>query len=223
MSRTEYYEAMKARAREVRAQFGLTSYCVQRSDMRRIYAALGIRIVKWPHKLRKLRGAYFNDDLGPEVMIDASLPVDPAIFTLAHELKHHLCDGNCGAPVLCEKGEQSEVIEIGAEIFAAELIFPESEFSALVQAKGGECTSRLLVEIKHETKTTLSYAGMAKRAVFLGFAPNDGFKGVQWKKLEESIYGEPLHRRLIRTGRIIPKRKTVIHVAGGPFSTPGAA
>ncbi len=156
-------------------------------------------------------------------MIDAKLPNDPAVFTLAHELKHHLCDAACDAVVLCEKGERSEIQEIGAEIFAAALIFPEADFAALVQTKAGSCTPRIVVEIKHETQTTLSYAGLTKRAVFLGLASKDSFKGVHWKRLEESIYGEPLYKRLIRAGKIIPKKKTATSATPGRFSTPGAA
>jgi hypothetical protein len=71
----------------VRARFGLTSPRVLRSDLRRIYRAEGIQIDLWPHKLRKLRGAYINDEFGPTVMLAKGLPQDPMVFTMGHELK----------------------------------------------------------------------------------------------------------------------------------------
>ncbi|MGD0893082.1 MAG: hypothetical protein ABR923_16285, partial [Terracidiphilus sp.] len=41
----------------------------------------------------------------------------------------------------------------------------------------------------------LSYAGIAKRAEFLGFAPQNSLAKVAWKKLEESIYGVPFYKQ----------------------------
>jgi hypothetical protein len=59
----------------------------------------------------------------------------------------------------------------------------------------------VLIRLKRETRTTLSYAGLAKRAVFLGFAAPGSFDGVRWKKLEEQIFGEPLYKVLLRRRR----------------------
>jgi hypothetical protein len=72
---------------------------VLRSDMRRIYRTEGIRIDLWRHRLRGLRGA---------------------------ELKHHLVDRD-SAGGFCSESNRDDAIEIGAEIFAAELIFPEED------------------------------------------------------------------------------------------------
>jgi hypothetical protein len=44
----------------------------------------------------------------------------------------------------------------------------------------------------------LSYTGLAKRATFLGLAPPGSFDQVQWKKLEEHIFGEPAYKRFLR-------------------------
>jgi hypothetical protein len=63
----------------------------------------------------------------------------------------------------------------------------------------GACTAETLVRLKHDSRTTLSYAGLSKRAIFLGYAPNgslDRFSG--WKRLEERIYGVPFYKRLRR-------------------------
>jgi hypothetical protein len=37
--------------------------------------------------------------------------------------------------------------------------------------------------------------GIAKRAEFLGFAPQNSLAKVAWKKLEESIYGVPFYKQ----------------------------
>jgi Zn-dependent peptidase ImmA (M78 family) len=203
MYRSDYYEEMKLLARSIRGQYGLISPRVLRSDLRRIYRDRGIRIDLWPHKLRKLRGAYFNDDLGPTVMLAKGLPEDPMVFTMAHELKHDLVDANLSLSY-CDSSNLSAPIEIGAEVFAAELIYPEANFAADIQSFGasrGTCTAETIVRVKHETRTTLSYTGLVKRAEFMGFSPRGSLQGIQWKNLEETIYGVPLYKRLRTFGR----------------------
>jgi Zn-dependent peptidase ImmA (M78 family) len=200
MNRFHYYEHLKTRAREVRVEHSLVSVRVLRSDLRRIYSKLGVRIDSWPHKFKQVRGAYFDDELGPTVMLPKHLPVEPTIFSMAHELKHHLVDRRLGMSY-CSASNDAEPIEIGAEIFAAELIFPEPDFIDFLNTKGvkeGECTPVVLIRLKHETETTLSYASLAKRAEFLQFAPRASLAKVKWKKLEEEIYGEPIYKRVLR-------------------------
>jgi len=200
MSRFAYYEEMKTLARQVRSDHGLCTPRVLRSDMRRIYKHFGIRIDLWPHKLSRLRGAYFFDDLGATVMLVRGLPADPTIFTMGHELKHHLVDRKAGLSY-CDASNENEPIEIGAEIFAAELIFPEQDFIDRLTQMGvtkGSCTPEMLVRLKRETSTTLSYAGISKRAQFLGFAKPESLANVHWKKLEEELFGEPLYKRILR-------------------------
>ncbi len=199
MSRFAYYEQMKALARQVRQEHHLETARVLRSDMRRLYRAYGLQIDLWPYKFKSLRGAYFDDELGPTVVLAGQLPPEPLIFTMAHELKHHLADRG-RALSYCDASNVGEPIEIGAEIFAAELIFPEEDFIAwLKQMRVGprQCTPEVLVRLKRETQTTLSYAGLAKRAEFFNFARPGSLAKVQWKKLEEQLYGEPRYRKSI--------------------------
>ena len=197
MTRTEYYKAMKDLARHVRGEYNLSTNCVRKSDLRRIYKAEGVRIDIWPYKLKEVRGAYFHDILGPTVMV-AKLPNDPFIFTLAHELKHHLFDrGMELAP--CGTRNQAEHVEIGAEIFAAELLFPEEEFRRIMNDLGvnqGTCRPPHIVEVKRRTGTTLSYLGLVKRAEFLGLAPQNSLPRTGWKLLEEKIHGVPFYKRV---------------------------
>jgi hypothetical protein len=147
-----------------------------------------------------LRGAYINDELGPAVMLAKGLPADPMVFTMGHELKHHFVDRGLFLSY-CDQSNESDPIEIGAEIFAAELIYPETDFQndlAHMGIKQGNCTPADLVHLKQETRTTLSYAGLAKRAEFLGFAAIHSLDGVRWKILEEQMYEEPLYKAIQR-------------------------
>lgn len=202
MNRSVYYAQMKSLARETRTRYGLMTPRVLKSDMRRIFRDEKISVDLWPHRMREVRGAYFNDELGPTIMLAKNLPDDPMIFTMAHEFKHHLVDRELGI-AYCSDRNVKEHIEIGAEIFAAELIFPEQDFIDALSNMGvaaGACNPETIIRLKHETRTTLSYAGLAKRAVFLGFAPQGSLDGVRWKKLEEQILGVPLYKRLNRRG-----------------------
>src|ERR1035438_9542207 len=105
---------MRLLAGQVRSQYGRQTPRVLKSDLRRIYKDQGIHIDLWPYKLRKLRGAYFNDAQGASVMLARGLPDDPIIFTMGHELKHHLVDRE-SLVALCDPSNQSAEIEIGAE------------------------------------------------------------------------------------------------------------
>jgi Zn-dependent peptidase ImmA (M78 family) len=203
LQRSEYYEQMKTLAREIRTKFGLKTPRVLRTHLRSIYKDYGIKIDLWPirdklpSKFRKLRGAYFNDEIGPTVMINRKLPEDPRVFTMAHELKHHLVDNSLSLSY-CGQENETQLVEISAEVFAAELIYPEMDFfSDLTQigVRAGSCQAADLVRLKHESQTTLSYAGLAKRAVFFQFAPKGSFDKVQWQKIEASIYGIPFYKR----------------------------
>lgn len=194
---------MKALAREVRSNHLLVGPRVSRSDLRRVYKAYGITL-DLRTGFKNLRGAYFDDEHGPTVVIDKALPEDPRVFTMGHELKHHLVDR--GDPdfrcVMAKVG--TAPIEIGAEVFAAELLFPETDYVALlaeIGATAGLCKPTHLVRLKHETRTTLSYQGLAKRAEFLKLAEPGTFDGVRFKKLEEEMYGKPYRRARIRPRR----------------------
>jgi Zn-dependent peptidase ImmA (M78 family) len=187
----DYYDDLKRLARQVRAENGLNSPRVTPSDMRRIYFRNGIEIDLWPYRLRNLRGAFICDKLGTTVMLAKNLPQDPMVFTMAHELKHFYRDRNLGVSY-CDQSNITKTLEIGAEIFAAELIFPDREFIAQLtkmRIRKDQCLPRTLVELKHTTRTTLSYAGLAIKAERLRFAPANSLTKVKtWRKLER-LYG----------------------------------
>jgi Zn-dependent peptidase ImmA (M78 family) len=122
-------------------------------------------------------------------MLAGGLPDEPTIFTMAHELKHHLVDSESG-PVVCRTNEQTKRIEIGAEVFAAELIYPEKDFVydlfRLLRGMPHTASPEVLVELKRKTNTTLSYAALAKRTILLRLADEKAFRDVRWGTLENN-------------------------------------
>jgi Zn-dependent peptidase ImmA (M78 family) len=186
-----YYEDLKQLARQVRAEFGLHSPRVVESDLRRIYEKNGIVIDDWPYRLRNLRGAFICDRFGATVMLASGLPQDPKVFTMAHELKHFYRDRHLGISY-CDQSNLGKTLEIGAEIFAAELLFPDKDFMTHMRSMRvgtNQCLPRTLVHVKQKTRTTLSYAGLAIKAERLGYAPPRSLTTIKtWRKFEE-IYG----------------------------------
>ena len=191
MNRQSYYEELKLLARQVRAEHGLCSPRVLASDLRRIYDQLGIVIDSWPYRLRHLRGAFISDDLGATVMLASGLPQDPLVFTMAHELKHFFRDRDLGISY-CDQSNLSREVEVGAEIFAAELLFPDQDFikhMRLLRVGQDQCLPKPLVHVKCKPRTTLSYAGLAIKAERLGYAPACSLTKIKtWRKLEQ-LYG----------------------------------
>jgi len=133
-------------------------------------------------------------------MVSRHLPDEPLIFTMGHELKHHLFDSDLGVSY-CDESNEHDAIEIGAEIFAAELIFPEGDFVAWLGAEGidhNNFKAETLVHMKRKSQTTMSYTALVKRSEYLQYVLKGSFSSVKWKLLEERIYGEPIYKRIIR-------------------------
>jgi hypothetical protein len=193
-----YYEDLKALARQVRAEHGLSSPRVLPSDLMRIYAQYEIELDEWPYRFRNLRGAFINDHLGTTIMIAKGLPQDPMVFTMAHELKHFFRDRDLGISY-CDQSNLNKSLEIGAEIFAAELLFPDRDFIAQMKLMGiraDQCLPKDLIRLKRQTRTTLSYAGLAIKAERLGFAPSHSVTTIKtWRRLE-ALYSPPVQRRV---------------------------
>ncbi len=187
MNSQNYYEDLRQLARQVRAENGLSTPRVLPSDLKRIYARHGIVVDEWPYRFRHLRGAFINDHLGTTVMLVKGLPLDPMVFTMAHELKHFFRDRDLGISY-CDQSNLNKTLEIGAEIFAAELIFPDRDFAAHMKTMGVRsdgCLPKTLVHLKRKTGTTLSYAGLAIKAERLGYAPSHSLTTIKtWRRIE---------------------------------------
>src|SRR5713226_1894622 len=130
----------------------------------------------------------------------AMLPDEPTIFSMAHELKHHLVDKDlmvtlCGQADTPPITDDRRAVEIGAEVFAAEFIYPEADFVRDFEKIGGPCNPRALVRLKEATSTTLSYQAMVKRSLRLGLLHyTDEFRVevVHWGLLEKRLFGRRL-------------------------------
>ena len=200
MNRKAYYRDMQALALEVRKRHGLTRADISIKQMWKVYRAEGIeRIDFWPN-LKRIRAAYFNDECGVSVMLARGLPDEPTIFSMAHELKHHLVDKDlmvtlCGPADTPPITDDRRAVEIGAEVFAAEFIYPEADFVWDFEKIGGPCNPRALVRLKEATSTTLSYQAMVKRSLRLGLLHyTDEFRVevVHWGLLEKRLFGRRL-------------------------------
>src|ERR1700687_4364418 len=152
MTRSAYYEDLKQLARQKRAEFCVNTAAFGLSEVRVIYKREGIRIDHWPLP-RKVKALYMCEDGDCSVALQATLPYEPKLFALVHELKHHFRDREVlGAGVIhCGDYDANELIEKGAEVFAAEFIYPEAEMRQLIGQMGitsHSCTPEVVIEFK---------------------------------------------------------------------------
>ena len=197
MSRRAYYETMQRLAREKRAEHNVDTASFGLREVRAIYKSEGIRIDKWPLR-PKIKAVYMCDDDDCSVAIHNKLPNEPRLFALIHELKHHYVDREAigAGGVQCGDYDANELIEKGAEVFAAEFIYPEAEFEAdLDELSLNFREASDVVEFKRSCKAKVSYRFICKRLERLGRTTSCQFDGVQFKKLEDEIYGVPFYRR----------------------------
>lgn len=202
MDRGDYYEEMRRRAREVRSQYAIRTESLGLREILAIYRDQRIQLDRWKPRLRKVRAAYFVVDEESSVLLNAAIiPVEPKLFALAHELKHHLIDREAAKlrPLGCQTDFASkDPVEIGAEIFAAEFIFPQDNFAAWLEEFGvsGHCSPADVVRVKRGCPAKVSYQFIVKRLEWLGHVDRGEYSKTQWVKLEESIYGQPLYKRI---------------------------
>lgn len=209
-SRASYFQYLKQLAQQIRQENNFHTYTFNRTTLKNLCKQQGVdRIDLWPPKgsgsgFKTLRGAYFYDTYEHTILLSRKLPDEPAIFTLAHELKHHLVDQELlaasGPLLFCDTSNIGEEIEIGAEIFAAELLFPDKDFLSIAHSMGpikGSWQPADIVRFKHETGTILSYSSLSKRAELFGLASPESLSNFTgWIKLQEQLYGVPLYKQL---------------------------
>lgn len=209
MSRSSYYEDLKALAREKRALHQVHTNAFGLRELRKIYSQEGVRIDQWPFTY-KVKALYMCEGGVSSVAVRRRLPDEPKLFALVHELKHHYADreglGNGAFP--CCDYNQNEMIEIGAEVFAAEFIFPQAEFEQALVALGVEHWEPSdVVHLKHSICAKVSYQFLCKRLEWLELVPPGHFRTVQFKKLDASIYGAPFRRfALAKLGSLAERR-----------------
>lgn len=190
-SKDEYYKRMCRLALEKRKKYSLSTKDISLSSIRKIYRSEGIQIDSWPRRLRKVKAAYFNDEDGCSVLLDMNLPEEPRLFAMIHELKHHYEDqGNLRC--FCDDVyDSSPLIEIGAEVFAAEFIFPDDEFREYVPQfyRDDFLRPEDMVRMKYHCPARVSYQYLQKKLTRLGYITAGQFANVQFQKLHETLYG----------------------------------
>jgi Zn-dependent peptidase ImmA (M78 family) len=199
MNHKRDYESLKDLARQKRAQYNVSTKDLNLIVVRQIYSAEGIRIDPWKFP-RTIRAAYMSDDADPSVAINKTLPREPKLFSLIHELKHHYVDQQLieDGKIRCGDYNANQIIEVGAEVFAAEFIFPEIEFLDCLQGLNiqiGQCSPEDVVRLKRDCGACVSYQFLRKRLTRLGFASESTLNGVQYQKLEEKMFGVPIYKQ----------------------------
>jgi Zn-dependent peptidase ImmA (M78 family) len=200
MGRNHYYEDLKALAREKRELHAVDTAHLGLREVREIYKAETVRIDYWPLPY-KIKALYMCEGGDCSVAIQRTLPDEPKLFALLHELKHHYRDrAALGSGIIhCGDYNRNELIEIGAEVFAAEFIYPEEEFARDIVALGVKVWSAEdVVRLKRGCKAKVSYRYLCKRLERLGVIARRQFEGVQFQKLEERMFGIPFYRRRLR-------------------------
>jgi Zn-dependent peptidase ImmA (M78 family) len=194
---------MRLLAHEKRAEYCFGTSDIRLSSVRGIYKKEGIRIDPCPGKLRKLKAAYFNDDDGCSILLNMNLPEEPRLFAMVHELKHHYTDHDRLACFCHDVTDSSPVIEIGAEVFSAEFIFPEGEFAEFVRGLeiARPVTAEQVVRIKYHSPVPVSYQFIQKRLEWLGLVMPNQFRNVQFRKLHAQLFGSPHYRRPLHGNR----------------------
>lgn len=193
-----YYARMRRLANIKRLSYGLTTVDVTLSRIRAIYKTEGITIDPCPRRLCKLKAAYFNDADGCSVLLNMKLPEEPRLFAMIHELKHHYEDQKLLGYACHDVNDASPVIEIGAEVFAAEFIFPDEELRAYIPqyVRGKQIAPEDVVNMKYHCPARVSYQFLQKSLGRLGYIREGQFANVQFHKLHEHLYGSPhYHKR----------------------------
>ena len=165
MSRRAYYEDLLRLAHEKRDLHHVNTAAFGLMQARKIYKAEGVRIDYWslPYKIKAL---YMCADGDCSVAIQKSLPNEPKLFALIYELKHHYRDREAlGSGVIhCGDYNANELIEKGAEVFAAEFIYPETEFANDIRSFGiGNWNAEDVVHLKRNCKAKVSFRFICKR------------------------------------------------------------
>jgi Zn-dependent peptidase ImmA (M78 family) len=197
MDRHSYYEDLKRLAREKRVKHGVATDAFGLREVRNIYKTEGIKIDYYPLP-RKVKALYMCADGEYTVAVQRKLPDEPKLFALVHELKHHYCDQDVLGPGVIHCGDYNinEPLEIGAEVFAAEFIYPELEFATDIKKfRIATWTAEDVVALKRNCKAKVSYRYLCKRLEHLALVALGAFDSIKFQKLEESIYGVPYHRR----------------------------
>jgi Zn-dependent peptidase ImmA (M78 family) len=195
-----YYDDLKQLARQLRDQHVITTKTLNLTAVKRIYRAEGITVDIWKLSPR-IRAVYMCDEDDPSVLLNAALPKEPRLFAMVHELKHHCRDRAIleGGQIPCGDYNANREIEVGAEVFAAEFIFPEAEFIVAAQQLNlfakSPITPEDVVHLKRTADAPVSYQFLRKRLEFFKMMPKGQFAKVKFTVLEEQMFGVPIYKQ----------------------------
>lgn len=189
----DYYRQMKSLAREKRDEYEIGSQKINLTLIRKIYKQEEIAIDYWDVKSPRIKASYHCDDIDASVLVKRSLPDEPKLFALIHELKHHFMDreGIINCEFACGDYNANKSIEVGAEVFAAEFLFPELEMKQSLINFGltdSTCTPEKIVEYKKNCGASISYQYIVKRLEFFRIIEKKSYDKVKFKNLEETLF-----------------------------------
>lgn len=202
IDRNAYYAHIRELALIKRSEFSVVTENFGLAQVRGIYRREGIIIDTRPLTPR-IKAVYMCSDGECSVAIKKSLPKEPRLFALVHELKHHWADRHLmeAGQLSCGLFNENELFEKAAEVFAAEFIYPEAEFRSDVYAfeesyKVRKWTADDVVHFKrNQCKANVSYTFIRKRLEWFGKITPAEFRGVQFQKREDQLYGPPVYRQ----------------------------
>jgi Zn-dependent peptidase ImmA (M78 family) len=200
MTRHEYYQNLRKLAQAKRIEYGVTTSTLNLTLIRKIFKSEGVKIDSWDLKGRNIKAAYFCDNEDASILVNKNLPPIPKLFALVHELKHHLEDQDSirGGELQCGDYNANELIEKGAEVFAAEFIYPESEMLELatkMKINSDSCTPEQIVRFKKICPAKVSYQFITKRFERFRFWKPANYGDIKFQNLEEKMYGTPTYKQ----------------------------
>lgn len=109
-------------------------------EIESVFDSMGIKIVglRLPESSTISGGFFFESDIGPCIMVNASLSLEEQLFSAAHQYCHFLADYNPYLPRLCYCGVPvgDDPSEERATGFAGGLLLPEASLAALMNGNG---------------------------------------------------------------------------------------
>lgn len=199
LSNAEHYNQARALARQKRLEFGIQTKDIKLPLLKKICKEEDVKVDLVENIGPRIRAAYFFDDDGASILLKKDLPQEPKLFALTHELKHHFLDRDdiADGKMQCGDYNANKVIEIAAEEFAAEFIYPILEMQHLINSmkiSTGNCTPEQIVEIKRQIPAPVSYIFVRKRLERFNLIAKGEFSNVQFQKLEEQMH-PPLYKQ----------------------------
>jgi Zn-dependent peptidase ImmA (M78 family) len=220
MSRRVYYNEMRDLAHVTRAKYDISTESLTLPAIARIYKTEGIQLDRRKIKGNRVRAAYFCDADGCSVLVNQNMPREPRMFALIHELKHHLVDRTAikDRRLQCGDYNAHELIEKGAEVFAAEFIYPEAEMRSLLQVVDikAPATAEDLCRFKRECKAAVSFRFLTKRFEWFELCAPGAFAKVHFKQLYETLYPPIYKQQWFKDQR---SRKKAVGASNGGLTT----